>query len=200
MLVRTTVSVICQRHASTIARRLKKHAVIPDVIDKAPGELIRVTYPCGLQVELGNILKPVQVKDEPHVKWKICPDKLYTLCMTDPDAPSREKPEFREWNHWLIGNIPGYNLEKGDVLSEYIGAGPPKDTGLHRYVFLAYLQPGKLEFDEKPLTNRKTDNRAKFSIRKFAQKYNLGQPMAANFFQAEYDAYVDILNKQLGEG
>lgn len=42
-------------------------------------------------------------------------------------------------------------------------------------------------------------NRAKFSIAKFAKKYNLGAPVAGNFYQAEYDDYVPELYKQLGE-
>lgn len=200
MLVKKTVLYISRRCASKISERLQEHKIVPDVIDKPPNEVIRVTYPCGVYAELGNILKPVQVKDEPHVRWQVCPHRFYTLCMTDPDAPSRKKPEFREWHHWLIGNIPGCKIMEGDVLSQYIGAGPPKDTGLHRYIFLVYLQAGKLEFDEPLLNNKSTDKRGKFSIRNFAKKYNLGHPVAANFFQAEYDSYVDLLYKQLGEG
>lgn len=118
--------------------------------------------------------------------------------MTDPDAPSRKEPKFREWHHWLVGNIPGGDVSKGEVLSDYVGSGPPPNTGLHRYVFLVYKQPGKLNFDENRLTNTSADNRGGFSIRKFAKKYNLGEPVAANFYQAEYDDYVPILYKQLG--
>lgn len=73
---------------------------------------------------------------------------------TDPDAPSRAKPEFREWHHWLVGNIPGNDVGKGETLSEYVGSGPPQGTGLHRYVFLVYKQNDKINFDEPRLTNR----------------------------------------------
>lgn len=71
----------------------------------------------------------------------------------DPDAPSRAEPQFREWHHWLVGNILGGNISSGEVLSAYVGSGPPPDTGLHRYVFLVYKQPGKLSFDEPRLPN-----------------------------------------------
>lgn len=97
----------------------------------------------------------------------------------------------------MVGNIPGSDVSKGEVLSQYIGSGPPKDTGLHRYVFLLYKQPNKLTFDEKRLTNRSGDNRGKFSIKNFASKYKLGDPIAGNMYQAEYDDYVPILYKQL---
>lgn len=46
--------------------------------------------------------------------------------------------------------------------------------------------------------SRSDENRAKFLISKFAAKYNLGNPIAGNFFQAEYDTYVPILYRQLG--
>lgn len=72
---------------------------------------------------------------------------IYFL-ISDPDAPSRKEPKFREWHHWLMGNIKGSDLEGADHLSRYIGSGPPPDTGLHRYVFLLYKQPKFIVFDE----------------------------------------------------
>lgn len=98
----------------------------------------------------------------------------------------------------LVGNIPGNDISKGEVLSDYVGSGPPPSTGLHRYVFLIYKQSGKLSFDEPRLTNTSGDNRGCFKIQKFVEKYNLGTPVAGNFYQAEYDDYVPILYKQLG--
>lgn len=71
-------------------------------------------------------------------------------------------------------------------------------TGLHRYVFLVYRQPGKLVFDEKRLTNKSVDGRASFKISKFAEKYNLGNPIAGNFYLAEFDDWVPQLYKLLG--
>lgn len=70
-------------------------------------------------------------------------------------------------------------------------------SGLHRYVFLIYKQSGKLTFDEPRLTNRSGDNRGKFSISNFAKKYNLGNPVAGNFYQAQWDDYVPKLYEQL---
>lgn len=186
------------RFYSTVLKNMEKHCVVPDVIDVAPKEVLEVCYPSGAQPELGTVLTPTQVKDVPTLKWPAEADSLYTICMTDPDAPSRNDPKFREWHHWLVGNVPGGDISKGDVLSEYVGSGPPKGTGLHRYVFLVYKQPGKISFTEQKLTNKSGDGRAKFSIKKFAAKYNLGQPIAGNLYQAEFDDYVPILYKQLG--
>lgn len=99
----------------------------------------------------------------------------------------------------MVGNIPGGNIDAGETLSAYVGAGPPQGTGLHRYVFLIYKQNEKLNFDEPRLTNTSGENRGGFSISKFAQKYKLGNPVAGNFYQAQWDDYVPILYKQLGD-
>lgn len=198
MLLSIRRPALTKRFFSVITQQMEKEAVVPDVIDVAPKEVAKVDYPSGVKVEQGNELTPTQVKDIPSVKWTADANSFYTLCMTDPDAPSRTKPDFREWHHWLVGNIPGDNIAEGETLSEYVGSGPPKGTGLHRYVFLLYKQDGKITFDEKRLTNRSGDNRGKFSIRNFASKYKLGNPVAGNFYQAQYDDYVPILYKQLG--
>lgn len=47
----------------------------------------------------------------------------------DPDAPSRADPKFGQFQHWLVTNIPGNDVSKGDELTAYIGSGAPKGTG-----------------------------------------------------------------------
>lgn len=88
-------------------------------------------------------------------------------------------------------------MADGEVLSDYVGSGPPQGTGLHRYVFLLYKQPKKLDFSEKRLPNNSGDGRNNFAIKKFAAKYNLNL-IAGNLYQAEWDDYVPELYKQLG--
>ncbi|EDV58767.2 protein D3 [Drosophila erecta] len=187
-----------QYSCEKIDKTMEEHCVVPDVIAKAPAQTAVVEYPGDIVVKPGQVLTPTQVKDEPCVKWEADANKLYTLCMTDPDAPSRKDPKFREWHHWLVGNIPGGDVAKGEVLSAYVGSGPPPDTGLHRYVFLIFEQRCKLTFDEKRLPNNSGDGRGGFKIAEFARKYALGNPIAGNLYQAEYDDYVPILYKQLG--
>jgi len=173
--------------------------VVPDVIDAVPKHTVKVEYSKGVEVHDGNVLTPTQVQDSPStITWKNKEDSFYVLCLTDPDAPSRTSPKYREWHHWLVGNIPGDDIAKGDTLTEYVGAGPPKGTGLHRYVYVVYKQPeGKITFDERRLTNRSGDHRGNFKVRDFAKKYALGEPIAANFFQAEWDEYVPKLYEKL---
>lgn len=123
-----------------------------------------------------------------------------------------------------MGNIPEENVAKGEILAEYVGPAPPKDTGKHRYVFLIYKQnQGAITFDERRLStwwinvvphciayDRMFDNtsfissdyrdgsqRKRFSIKKFAEKYNLEGPIAGNFMLAEYDDNVPLYHKHL---
>lgn len=166
--------------------------VVPDVISSGPKQQCKVFFESGAIAEGGNKLTPTQVKTQPLVQWKANPKKFYTVCMCDPDiAP-------KEWQLWLVGNVPGNNVCQGEVLSDYIGAGPDKGTGIHRYVILVYLQDKKIEFNEERLDNKTSEGRFNFSIKQFAQKYKLGDPIAGNFYEAEYDDYVSLLYKRLG--
>ncbi|XP_050298312.1 protein D3-like [Anthonomus grandis grandis] len=191
------VCYLCPICTENLLQNMEKEKVVPEVIDKAPSEVAEVVFPSGAKAEMGKVLTPTLVKDQPKVKWNADPNSLYTVCMTDPDAPSRSDPKFREWHHWLVGNVPGDDISKGEALSEYVGAGPPKGSGLHRYVILVYKQKKKLTFDEPRIPKTSGDKRPKFAIRKFAKKYDLDGPIAGNFFQAEWDDYVPLLYKQL---
>lgn len=96
-----------------------------------------------------------------------------------------------------VVNIPGNKITDGEVLTEYIGSAPPKGSGLHRYVFLLFKQSEKLKFNE-PYHSNTDGNRGNFSTENFAKKYNLGKPIAGNFYQAEYDDSVPAIHKKLG--
>ncbi|KAL7729450.1 hypothetical protein ACLKA6_009012 [Drosophila palustris] len=186
-------------HCESVEDAFKSHGVVPDVIPEAPNQLLKVTYNNGLVAKNGVEFTPTQVKEQPNVEWTAQPGDYYTLIMTDPDAPSRADPKFREFKHWVVVNIAGNDVSSGEALAEYIGSGPPKDTGLHRYVFLLYKQPGKLQFDGARVSNKSRRNRPKFHVAKFAEHHQLGNPVAGTFYQAQYDDYVPTLHKQLSE-
>lgn len=132
-LAPTVTKSISIRLLSSAYKKMEKHQVVPDVIPVAPKDLIKVSYPSGVTVNEGNELTPTQVKDIPAVDFAADNNSFYTLCMTDPDAPSRENPTYREWHHWLVGNIPGKDVAKGEILSAYVGSGPPPGEKLPRY-------------------------------------------------------------------
>lgn len=99
----SSVSVLSRNLIKSVAIRcyavnanMEKHQVVPDVIPVAPADKVKVTYPSGVTVDEGNELTPTQVKDVPKVEWNADSSSFYTLCMTDPDAPSRQEPTYRE--------------------------------------------------------------------------------------------------------
>jgi len=188
---------VASRKTMSVADKFKEYEVVPDVVSKAPQQLVEVKYG-NVQVNLGNNLTPTQVKDAPtQIRWNAEPNSLYTLVFTDPDAPSRETPTVREFQHWLVANIPGNKVESGETWGEYIGSGPPQGTGLHRYVFLVYKQPGKIQAEHGPIDKYTRDGRPKWRAEQFASKHSLEGPIAGNFYQAEYDDYVPNVHAQL---
>lgn len=174
--------VVCQ----TVSKNFQDNQIVPDVLDKAPEAFLTVNFP-NVIANLGNILTPTQVKDMPKVSWKEANlTSFYTLLMVDPDAPSRIDNWEKEWQHWLVVNIPGNAIEKGETVTEFISSGPPPNTGLHRYLFLWFLQPSKGDFRSMPhLKATSAKGREKFSTRKFVQAFGL-VVVAGNHYQVKY--------------
>ena len=53
-------------------------------------------------------------------------------------------------HHWLVLNIPGNKVSEGEVRKGYVGSGPPKDSGLHRYVFALYKHDQPIKAENEP--------------------------------------------------
>ncbi|KAJ2942933.1 hypothetical protein O0L34_g15123 [Tuta absoluta] len=185
-------------HDISVLRSFVKSEIVPDVIPVAPRYLLKVVFSGGRNVTLGNKLAPSRVKSEPKVSWNGNSSYFYTLIVVDSDQPSRELPIFRSFLHWCVVNIHGDNVTAGDTLAEYMGAGPSKNSGVHRLTFLVYWQPGFMEFDEVRLSNGTSYGRNGFSVADFALKYNLGDPVSGNFYKTSYDHYVPILYRLIG--
>ncbi|KAK9890520.1 hypothetical protein WA026_010596 [Henosepilachna vigintioctopunctata] len=175
---------------------MEKRNLVPEIIDSLPKKTLNVKFQ-GRFLCPGDILKPRNVKMMPELEWKDDDSALYTICMLDPDAPSKADQRFREFLHWLVVNAPMNNVKKGTTIAEYVGAAPPKGTGLHRYIILVYKQKEKLRCDEKKITSKTTSGRAMFSNKAFARKYDLGLLIAGNLFLSEWDEYVPKLYRQL---
>lgn len=167
-----------------------------EVFDEVPPEKADVTFGDKCLNEIGQILSPTEVQNPPTMRWTAEEDQFYSILMTDPDAPSRKEPKFKEWYHWGVINIPGNDISKGEEIAAYVGAGPPKETGKHRYVFLIFKQAGKINFTDKKLGLSFT-GRASQKARDMVIKYNLGKIVAGACFQAEWDDYVPELIKKL---
>jgi len=164
---------------------LKKSDLIPEVVDEfTPTVDFKVTFPKG-DAKDGNLFNASDLHYvEPDISWTpVDKDGLYTLVKVDPDAPSRASPTGREWRHWLVVNIPGKDVSKGEVITPYMGPHPPKESGPHRYLFLLYKQPDRLSV---PALDNSGHHRANWKVRQFAREFNLGSPIGATFYQAQY--------------
>ncbi|XP_045472746.1 protein D2-like [Harmonia axyridis] len=175
---------------------MDKLDLIPEVLDEEPISVLKVKFQ-GRLLKPGDVLRPKTVKLVPELEWLNDETALYTVCMIDPDAPSRNDHRFREFLHWLVINAPINRVKGGTTVAGYIGAGPPKGTGLHRYVILVFKQREKIKVEEAKISRYSAFGRARFSNKAFARKYNLGQAVAGNIFLSEWDDYVPKLYRRL---
>lgn len=182
-----------------VKSRFQRYKIVPDAIDYSPGKYLIVVYPTGIRAQLGNVLTPTQVQYKPEVIWPANKNLLYTLIMVDPDVPSRENQQF-EVCHWMVVNIPGNDLSKGQTVIEFIGSGPDPNSGKHRYTFLVFKQSRRIFTDLYVGDNKLTDQspRLSGSVRQTIDEYNLGKPIYGNFYLAEYDSTSIIIRDQLG--
>ena len=179
---------------------MQAEKIIPDLLSSVPKETLQVQYLPGTVVHLGNELMPSKVRDAPRkVIWTPTPNKLYTLMFLDLDSPSRTTSTYRSVLNWLIVNVPGTDISKGDLRAEYIGAAPAQNTGLHRLVFLVLEQNAKISVTGSAISKRTHEGRFSFNLANFIKTNNLiSSPVAGNFFVSRFDNYVPILQGQLG--
>jgi hypothetical protein len=138
---------------------------------------LNVRFPAGKKVVIGKELPLGAVLSIPAVTYTPTPDTFYTLVMVDPDAPSRADAEG-EYRHWVVANIPGAEINKGEVLQDWAPPSPPSGSGLHRYVFILYEQPERLE------TTVFESVRSKWACDAWATEMGM-TPVGATFFQAQ---------------
>lgn len=109
-------------NAQSCSDKFREVKIIPDIIDDFEFEQsLNITF---LQpIECGIQLTPNEVRMMPDVDWNAKSDEFYTLLMIDCGASDSEN--IMEVNHWLILNIPGNDIEKGETAVEFVGAMPP---------------------------------------------------------------------------
>ena len=79
----------------------------------------------------------------------------------------------------------------GDVLADYLGPLPSKTGGLHRFIYLVYRQPERIEPGTLPRAGPcDWASRARFNAKRFAQLHRLDRPRAINYFVTRFDSSV----------
>ncbi|OJD32919.1 phosphatidylethanolamine-binding protein [Diplodia corticola] len=193
-----------------VRAELIKAEIIPTVIDDfLPSLTVNITWPSDETADLGNTIKPKRLKaapsiyldDEPTSASAVNPCKsnmTYVLAMTDPDAPSRDNPEWAEFCHWIVAGVPltwsdapcadsisanGHQTGLKEVM-EYYPPGPPPKTWKHRYVFIVFA-PSNSTSQPLDLTKPKDrknwgTGKERHGVKQWANENGL-TPVAANF-------------------
>ncbi|KAI9004264.1 OV-16 antigen-like protein, partial [Gaertneriomyces semiglobifer] len=162
-----------------LTKALTDHGIIPDILSNfTPTYDLLVKFPSGKKAQLGKELPPTAALSAPTVTWPAEPDAYYSVAMIDPDAPNRDKPSLGEWRHWLVGNIPGDNVIKGEDLTDYEEPKPPQGSGLHRYVILLFKQR---KYEQLTVFEGK---RSGWNVMQWAKKHGM-KLEGVNFFQAQ---------------
>ncbi|XP_058736126.1 protein MOTHER of FT and TFL1 [Vicia villosa] len=152
--------------------------VIGDVIDMFNPSVSMSVYYGPKHVTNGCDIKPSIAINQPRITLTGNRTSLYTLVMTDPDAPSPSEPSLREFVHWVVVDIPGgTNPKRGHEILSYIGPKPP--VGIHRFILVLFEQKGPIGLLEQ------APNRVNFNTRYFANQWNLGLPVATVYFNSQ---------------
>ncbi|KAK2994984.1 hypothetical protein RJ640_015414 [Escallonia rubra] len=188
--------------------------VIGDVVDPFVPTATMSVYYSSKHVTNGCDIKPSVAVSPPRVTIYGDPHQLYTLVMTDPDAPSPSEPSLRELVHWVVTDIPGRTTPTqgkelmnvfvclrstlGIVLStldfraflicEYV----KKFAGMEVLPYLGPRPPVGIHrfifvlFQQRgPLGFLQPPvSRTNFSTRTFATQLNLGMPVATVYFNS----------------
>ncbi|TQN68706.1 OV-16 antigen [Colletotrichum shisoi] len=118
----------------------------------------------------------------------------FIVNMIGPDYPTRENPTDRSVRHYLAGNFTVEQTKSAilssaiimknstPAFSDYIAPEPKAGSGVHRYVYLLYVQPekfNKMGFDAVGVDKM---NRKNFNVSQFRRQAGLGRPIGGTFF------------------
>ena len=126
-----------------------------------------------LEVSFGDIsiyndqIVGFQIAKQPfNISIKGDSSQLYTLVIYDLSAPHARNPMNSPLIHFLEVNIPGSNIDQGDVILEYMPPSPGPKSGNHIYVVDLFRQNGKI-------TPEISNERESFPLLPFTKTYNL---------------------------
>ncbi|XP_072156778.1 uncharacterized protein [Bemisia tabaci] len=164
---------------------LMKHRIIPDCVDGISKYDLWAEFEEDKTIYYGNFIQPTADTEwlAQHIEWDAKQLDHFTMMLLGLDEPTEKNPSKREYIFWLITNIHSYAIEGGDEIIEYKQPKVAQGSGVHRYVFIVYIQPNdNLTMTWKPVNSTSETHRANFNQRKFAKKHKLGKPWAMNFF------------------
>ncbi|CAG5075638.1 Similar to OV16: OV-16 antigen (Onchocerca volvulus) [Cotesia congregata] len=154
-------------------------------MNSAPKDELTVSYGND-KMMMGNNFTLLKTISRPEVSYEFQKDEYYALVLLDADPFSEKCPFGGEFLMWLIVNIRD-KVRNGEEIVGYQCPFPLPGTGTHRYPILLYKQPKKISFDERSDSPFDIDSRLFFSVKSFAKKYNLDDPIAGNYFTVGFN-------------
>lgn len=189
-------------YMSQLSNNLVDYYIIPDLLEKSSHKVMFIQYPSRARVLIGNHLLPEEVVECPTVTWETEENCLYSIMMIDLDSPTSANNILSPWLHWLIINVSGSNLDlrQADLVAQYVGVSPPIDSGIHRYVFLAFVQVERITLNkfERDEIIKGPNMRSRFSVTNFVKDRKLiERPAACNFFLSQWTEFLPDFNEKL---
>ncbi|KAI7163617.1 dynamin GTPase [Hortaea werneckii] len=196
---------------------LKEAEIIPTVLDSFHPRLALDISWKHATAHVGNTVDPEKLQESPKTTLSslnhgedttetsplLKPEEMQlTVALTDPDAPSRENPEWAQVCHWIATSPPRHRSADDERLDTdlvtkqphwedimpYKPPGPPPKTGKHRYVFvvLAPLNGTKEALNlVKPADRQHWGyEKADMGLREWADEMGL-EVLGANFVYAQ---------------
>ncbi|GFT63037.1 protein MOTHER of FT and TFL1 homolog 1 [Nephila pilipes] len=162
-------------------KKFREKGIVPNIVPDLPTSVIKVQY-TEKALDCGTELPQNVTKFQPGISFTGKNEKLHTLVMFDPDAPTPEDPRLANYRHWVVEDIPGNNFYDGYTVSSYLAPDPPVTSDAHRYIFLIYEQPTNKKLHE----TFDDEKRTKFKLNTFVQKRKLIGPVAGNFMYVHH--------------
>ncbi|KAI0127219.1 phosphatidylethanolamine-binding protein [Xylariales sp. AK1849] len=176
-------------HTTTLSLSLTNASLVPGPASPlisssfAPTTVLNVAFGAEA-VELGTFLRAGECNLAPSISFAPeagAPSNVsYTLILTDPDAPTPDKPQFAFWRHWVLpglqplsGNGAGEVAMTKPALTQYLGPGPKDDSKPHRYLFLLYREPEALHLTKEDVGGEEFVQRRSFKPAEWAEKHGL---------------------------
>ncbi|OAK94954.1 PEBP-like protein [Phaeosphaeriaceae sp. SRC1lsM3a] len=118
----------------------------------------------------------------------------FIIYMIGPDVPSRSTPTSRNVRHFLAGNytVSSSNssilttaaklTNSSAATNEYSAPTPKANTGVHRYVYLLYVQPKKFDNSGFESIGLNVSSRMNFNLTTFRAQAGLGPAIGGTFF------------------
>ncbi|XP_052239058.1 uncharacterized protein LOC127850223 [Dreissena polymorpha] len=136
-----------------------------------------------------DVETPWFVRDTPNITWSYNATDYYTLIVYDAGYL---------FAHAVYVNVRGNNLSSGQAVKAYHG--PRVSFNLQNpYIFLLYkhLQPVNVTEELKNISIRANSTQV-WPIYEFAQKLNLGDPIAVNWVVVTGDEYGAAMSESFG--